>query len=202
MRFLINFVFPSLIFFNICNGQANQLVVVNIGEGASYLGLEKDSDEVGEATFLKKDVSVSVRPRSGIETVAPGYCFRYGAATSFSCDTDNLHIHEGGIMIQSRKIEGSLNLSSPETSALIGGTGCLLGEVETNGGMKLIGVLGALKISCKNSGEETVLLPGELIFNLPGNRGWVLKSRSIWTSLYRLLSCFRDFQILLPLSHH
>ena len=74
-------------------------------------------------------------------------------------------------MIQSRKIESSLNLSSPETSALISGAGCLLGEVETNGGMKLIGVLGALKISCKNSGEETVLLPGELIFNLPGNRG-------------------------------
>ena len=44
--FSYKFCFSITYFFNICNGQANQLVVVNIGEGASYLGVEKDSDEV------------------------------------------------------------------------------------------------------------------------------------------------------------
>jgi hypothetical protein len=44
-------------------------------------------------------------------------------------------------------------------------------EVETNGGLKIIGVLGRLIIGFGEEGQEEDILAGELVFVKPGNAG-------------------------------
>jgi hypothetical protein len=67
------------------------------------------------------------------------------ASTRFACDPKKINLYEGGLMVHSRKIESILELESPEASAILSGVGCLLAEAETNGGMKVIGILGSIR---------------------------------------------------------
>ena len=46
-----------------------------------------------------------------------------------------------------------------------------MGEVETNGGIKVIGIFGRMRISCTQSNFSQNLMPGELYFLMPGGRG-------------------------------
>ena len=125
-----------------------------------------------DASFLPEGEIISVRPRSGVETIASGYKLRYGAESRFSLNENSINLEEGAIMVESRRIEGSLRINGPESSLLIGGAGCLMGEVETNGGIKVIGIFGRMRISCTQSNFSQNLMPGELYFLMPGGRGF------------------------------
>ena len=172
MRYLCIFVIPLLINSFVGFGQTKQLVISSIGDGATYLKSSPGSERVEDASFLAPNSIISVRPRSGLETIATGFRFRYGASTRFACDPQKINLYEGGLMIHSRKIESLLGLESPEASAMLSGVGCLLTEAETNGGMKMIGILGSIRITCTQGGQEMSLLPGELTFIKPGSRGF------------------------------
>ena len=86
-----------------------------------------------------------------------------------------IELSEGSIMIRSRKISNSATLYGPESKIQINGAGCFLIEVETNGGLKAVTILGRLDLMDLNSGEAMDLLPGELVFLMPGNRGFAEK---------------------------
>ena len=74
-------------------------------------------------------------------------------------------------MIQSRNIGNQVGLNSPEAEINISGIGTCMLEVETNGGIKLIGVLGRTLVELANNKNGFELLSGELIFVRPGNAG-------------------------------
>ena len=62
-------------------------------------------------------------------------------------------MHEGSLMIQSRNIGNQVVLKSPEAVVNISGIGTCMLEVETNGGIKLIGVLGRTLLELANNQE-------------------------------------------------
>ena len=147
------------------------LIVNQIGEGAFVSLKEGTTEPVLRASFLPMDSRITVRARSGIETLSAGYLFRYGADTRFTLSKGAIQLHEGSIMIKSRKIGNRIAIISPEASLRISGIGTCMLEVETNGGLKVIGVLGRLVVNLDEGGFEEDLLAGELVFVKPGNSG-------------------------------
>ena len=165
--------FTPLCFFCLnLSGFNSQLVVISQGDGAVTRNSSQSFEPVEDASFLPQGKIISVRPRSGMETIASGFKLRYGAESQFSLDQSSINLQEGAIMVESRKIEGSLNIKGPESSLVVGGAGCLMAEIETNGGIKVIGIFGRLRISCSQSNALQNLMPGELYFLMPGGRGF------------------------------
>jgi hypothetical protein len=121
------------------------------------------------ASYLPSGSRVTVRPRSGIETMGAGCQFRFGSDTSFTIEEDTINLHQGSFMLLSRKIGVNYPLNSPETKLNLSGIGTCMVEVEPNGGLKVLCVLGRIVI--KSSTGNSELLPGELIFAKPGGRG-------------------------------
>ena len=143
-----------------------------IGEGAFISSDNGTTQPVRKASFLPLDSRVTVRARSGIETMSAGYLFRYGADTRFTLSVEALQLHEGSIMIRSRKIGNRINFRSPEAAIRLSGIGTCMLEVETNGGLKVIGVLGRMIVGVEEDSSEEDLLAGELVFVKPGNSGF------------------------------
>ncbi len=124
------------------------------------------------ASYLPKNQLISVRPRSGLETLAAGFQFRFGSETRFELEENAMRLHAGSIMIQSRNIQNITNLIGPEASVRMSGSGCCMLEVETNGGFKIIGILGRFRMEIPSVGKSQDLMPGELLFVMPGDRGF------------------------------
>ena len=144
--------------------QGLHLLISQIGEGA-YLKKEKDSNgSLARASFLPTNKQISVRANSGIETISAGYLFRYGAETEFSLTDESIYLHDGSIMIQSRKIGNRVVIKSFSTSFKISGIGTCMLEVMSDTGVKLVGVLGRVIISIGDKGIERDLLAGEMFF--------------------------------------
>ena len=150
-------------------GSSTHLVLTSQGEGAFSKTTEGTAEAISRASFLPSDTRLTIRPRSGIETLRAGYHFRFGSDTSFTLRDDMLVLHEGSIMMLSRKIGESVHLSSPETQVKLSGIGTCMAEVEPNGGLKLLCVLGRILIFSDSGKFE--LLPGELVFAKPGGLG-------------------------------
>ena len=74
--------FISLVLFLSCLisswGQGMHLLMTQIGEGGFFSADKGKAAPLNEASFLPLDSRISVRPRSGIETMAAGYQFRFG----------------------------------------------------------------------------------------------------------------------------
>ena len=125
---------------------------------------QTEADKViPSSSFLPREVSLHVKPKSGIETLAAGYQFRFGASTSFKCQDDSLEIATGSLLMRSRKITNRIDITGPEVSLTVSGSGTSLIQVEPNGGLKCVGLLGSLKFGYQD-GTEINLLPGELVF--------------------------------------
>ena len=150
-------------------GRSTHLVLRSQGEGAFYKTTDGTVKALARASFLPADTRLTIRPRSGVETLRAGYHFRFGSNTSFTLRDDSLILHEGSIMMLSRKIGESVVLSSPETQVKLSGIGTCMTEVEPNGGLKLLCVLGRILIFSDAGKFE--LLPGELVFAKPGGLG-------------------------------
>ena len=152
-------------------GQSSHLLLLSQGDGAVVRMEGQSSTPLTKASFLPKNQSISVRPRSGIETLSSGFQFRFGSDTRFTLLEDSIDLSEGSIMIRSRKIGNTMVVEAPESKIQLNGVGCYLMEVETNGGLKIVVVLGRLELIDFKSGERTGLVPGELVFVMPGGRG-------------------------------
>lgn len=177
------------------SGQGRHLLISQIGDGAIVSKEQGIIEPLRRASFLPLDFRISVPARSGLETLSAGYQFRFGADTKFSLVDEALHLHEGSIMIQSRKMGNRVVIQSPESLLRISGVGTCMLEVETNGGVKVIGVLGRMIMRAGKESKETDLLAGELIFVKPGESGFgdkinVNLSKVLETSF--LLSAFKN----------
>ena len=174
MRRLLILLSAILGFCSTSLGQSSHLLLLSQGDGA-ILSIESGKVQLSKASFLPKGQLISVRPRSGIETLSSGFQFRFGSDTRFMVSDEAIELNEGSIMIRSRKISNSTTLNGPESKIQINGAGCFLVEVETNGGLKAVTILGRFDLMDLNSGEAMDLLPGELVFLMPGNRGFAEK---------------------------
>ena len=174
MRRLLILLSTTLVFCSASLGQSSHLLLLSQGDGA-LTSSESGKVQLSKASFLPKDQLISVRPRSGIETLSSGFQFRFGSDTRFMISDEAIELSEGSIMIRSRKISNSTTLYGPESKIQINGAGCFLVEVETNGGLKAVTILGRLDLMDLNSGEALDLLPGELVFVMPGDRGFAEK---------------------------
>jgi len=142
--------------------KVSHLLVTSIGEGIVELDSSKEEKVISSSSFLPQSVPLHVKPKSGIETLAAGYQFRFGASTSFQCLDDSLELLSGSLFIRSRNIRNKIDITGPEVSVIVSGSGSSLIQVEPNGGLKCVGLLGSLKLS---TNQETIaLLPGELVF--------------------------------------
>ena len=175
MRRLLILFFVAGLSESFLHGQSSHLLLLLQGDGAVTSASGANPLALKKASFLPKDQMISVRPRSGIETLASGFQFRFGADTRFLLSTDEIELNEGSLMIRSRKITNSVVLSGPESKVRLNGSGCYLIEVETNGGLKIVTVLGRLDLIDLESGDAFDLLPGELVFVMPGGRGFAEK---------------------------
>ena len=150
-------------------GKVSHLLVTSQGDGVFLSDKFGKSTMVNQATFLPFDTKLSVRPKSGIETLAAGYQFRFGSSTAFICEQQSIELFSGSIFVRSRKITNALNLKGPEASIRLSGAGSCLIDVEPNGGFKCVGLLGKIILTFNDKSSATIL-PGELVFtNLAEN---------------------------------
>jgi hypothetical protein len=163
MKFLLTALSVLFLGNHLLTAKVSHLLVSSLGEGVVRMDQVHEDKVVPPSTFLPKEVSLHVKPKSGIETLAAGYLFRFGASTSFQCQDDSLEILSGSLLMRSRKITNKIEIIGPEVSLIVSGTGTSLIQAEPNGGLKCVGLLGSLKFRLKN-GVESNLLPGELVF--------------------------------------
>jgi len=158
--------------FCLLKGQNSHLLIYSQGDGGLYRTEKGSNEPLAKASFLPKDKRISVRPRSGLETLAAGFQFRFGAGTVFSLNRSEISLEQGGILINSKRLSNQISLLGPESTLGVSGVGCCLINVEPNGGFKAVGLLGKISLSDLSKGENFMLLPGQLVFLMPGGRGF------------------------------
>jgi len=163
----------SLGFIVIESAMAKNLFLVSsiLGDGAVVNSTE-DVSAVHRAAYLPHAKRISVRPRSGLETLSAGRSLRFGAGTIFTVEEDRLALHEGSLLYRSRKMESSLVVKGPEAEVALGGMGTLMVQVEPNGGFRLVALLGRVRVTDGKAKLATDLLPGELLFVKPSGLGF------------------------------
>ena len=114
---------------------------------------------------------VTVLPNGGIELTPRnenGISLRTIKAASFELSKDNqISLHSGSFVLHSVAASSKVHLDSPlsEIRLFSSTPFAFMVGVTTNGGMKVIGLLGEIMI---RSGTNSIeLLPGELVFALP-----------------------------------
>ena len=113
---------------------------------------------------------LTVLPSGGIEVI--GYknpiMLRCLDASSFELSAPNtINLNSGSYLFHHTQKNSSLKLKSPLTECEISSEDpfVFMAGVTTNGGLKLVGLLG--KIKCEIEDESEILIPGELCFALP-----------------------------------
>ena len=157
-------------FFGTVCGQGMHLLISQVGEGASISNEKGIEEAVERASFLALGRRIKVFSKSGLETMSAGYQFRFGSDTEFNLSEKAIHLHEGSIMIQSRKIGNKVVVNGPEVSLSLSGVGTCMVEVEANGGVKIIGVLGRIMLGVGEELKEIDLLAGELVIIKAGSQ--------------------------------
>jgi len=168
--YLLLFVFCST--FCSLYGQNSHLLIYSQGDGGIYRTDGGKNEPLVKASFLPNGNRISVRPRSGVETLAAGFQFRFGAGTVFSLNRSEITVEQGALLINSRRLSNQVNLLGPESRLGVSGVGCCLINVEPNGGFKAVGLLGKISLNDSAKGESFMLLPGQLVFQMPGGRGF------------------------------
>ena len=146
-------------------------MVHSVGNGASYHSAENGVSVLRSGSFLPKNQNIFVRPRSGIETIVKGAWCRFGADTSFMPAEDSLELHKGALLINSKEASFQLKVCGPDSQLIIAGAGCLMINVEPNGGFKTVGLFGSPRLGI-DGGKEATLLPGNVLFIMPSGKGF------------------------------
>lgn len=153
-------------------GQNSHLLVYAQGDGGLWRSDEGKNEALLKASFLPNGKRISVRPRSGLETLAAGFQFRFGAGTVFTLNRSEMTFEQGALMMNSRRLSNQVSLLGPESKLGVSGIGCCLINVEPNGGFKAVGLLGKISLTDLANGQDFMLLPGQLVFLMPGGRGF------------------------------
>lgn len=130
---------------------------------------ERDKLEVGEYFGIGR--TITILPQGGIELEEnqnQSFSLRCVEAASFGLPAENqILLHSGSYCIHTLHGSTSLNISSTFVDLEIKSDDpfAFMIGVTTNGGMKVIGLLG--KISLAMNGKKEQVLPGQLVFCLP-----------------------------------
>ena len=157
--------------FSVVLGKSH-LLLVSQGDGGLTAGKDGERVALTRASYLPSNQMISVRPRSGLETLSAGYNYRFGAETKFMLLQDAIELNFGSVLIRSRDIKNTTVIRGSEAEINISGSGTCLLEVGTSGGFKVVGVLGRFRLESKASKVAVELMPGELCFLMPGDRGF------------------------------
>ena len=129
---------------------------------------EREKLEINNAIGIGR--RLTVLPNGGIEVI--GYkdpiMFRSLDASSFELSGPNtINLNSGSYLFHQTRKNSYIILKSPLTECKISSEDpfVFMAGVTTNGGLKIIGLLG--KIKCQTENESESLIPGELCFALP-----------------------------------
>jgi hypothetical protein len=120
--------------------------------------------------------SCFVREGSKLELVGPGKTIRFGEDTNFTLRSHEvMEIHKGAVLIYSRRQDTKIQLEGPAATVVISGTGAVMVEVNTNGGFKMVALVGPIRI--EETGQDASSSPlsldsGELVFLKPLGNGF------------------------------
>jgi len=157
--------------------------------GSGYLVRRVDGpvfikDDSGDLSLFKaglgdvfpNDSFCFVRKGSKLELVGPGKTIRLGEGTNFTLRSHEvLEIHKGAALIYSRRHDNKIKLEGPSTSMVLSGAGTVMLEVTTNGGFKIVGLIGPIRVKevqRDDSGADIHLESGELVFLKPLGNGF------------------------------
>lgn len=120
--------------------------------------------------YLGFNRRITVLPKSGIELFNKynSSIVRTVDAASFIINNNgNYELHTGSYCIYSEKKNNAITINSPLSTVGLSSKSpyaCMVG-VTTNGGLKIINLLGEIHLEKTDFSEET--LPGQLVFSLP-----------------------------------
>jgi hypothetical protein len=101
---------------------------------------------------------------------------RFMEDATFASRVDSLFLWSGACLLDQRDKKvlraNPFLLSAPEVVVECRGRGTLIGEVQTSGGIKVIGLTGSFKLRLPAEETFTELRPGELRFVKPYGRGF------------------------------
>ena len=129
----------------------------------------RDELQVGE--FIGLGRRITVLPKGGIELTTSSkdnISLRSLQAASFDVvDNSRFSLHSGSYVIHSMADDTQISIMSPLVDLVISSTEpfAFMTGVTTNGGIKVISLLGEIKMSTED--YKTSLVPGELSFALP-----------------------------------
>jgi hypothetical protein len=116
--------------------------------------------------------------RDGARLVLRNDCrsLRFMEDATFATRADSLFLWSGACLLDQRDKKvlraNPFLLSAPEVVLECRGRGTLIAEVQTSGGMKVIGLTGVFKLRLPDEKTFTELRPGELRFVKPYGRGF------------------------------
>ncbi len=163
MRLYLLASFVSFCVLNTAVGKLAHLLITSIGDGVVEIGEATSINPIAKSQFLPSNKKLSVRPQSGIETLASGFQFRFGSSTTFLLENKAIELFSGSLFLRSRNFNNSLVVRGPEVLVRISGAGSCLIDVEPNGGFKMVGLLGKIRLLYSER-DSVSLLPGELLF--------------------------------------
>ena len=133
----------------------------------------ENRDELKEEDPIGLGRTVTVLPDGGVEISAnfnPGFSLRSVQAASFSLVSESeISLHSGSYCLYSTHSDLKVKISSTlaDVDLFSEQPFAMMVGVTTNGGMKVIGLLGRIQLTM--DGETKEILPGNLVFCLPND---------------------------------
>ena len=132
--------------------------------------------EANLGQLFPAEVPCFTREGSKLELIGPSITLRFGEATNFVFRADGkLELHQGSLLIYSRRPDVRMQVEGPSGSMMVSGEGVAMLEVTTNGGFKIVGLVGAMRLEENGreaAGSSLQLGPGELVFMKPLGNGF------------------------------
>jgi hypothetical protein len=147
-------------------------------EGKVTLRISEDgpSQSIRKGSALPEQSRVFCRDGARLVLRNDYRSLRFMEDATFASRTDSLFLWSGACLLDQRDKKvlraNPFLLSAPEVVLECRGRGTLIVEVQTSGGMKVIGLTGAFKLRLPDEEKFTELRPGELRFVKPYGRGF------------------------------
>ena len=151
---------------------------VDFVEGEIIMRTSEDgpSESIRKGSALPEQSRVFCRDGARLVLRNDHRSLRFMEGATFSPRTDSLFLWSGACLLDQRDKKvlraNPFLLSAPEVVLECRGRGTLIAEVQTSGGIKVIGLTGSFKLRLPDEETFTELRPGELRFAKPYGRGF------------------------------
>jgi hypothetical protein len=155
-------------------------------------------DTLGPGQSLPQGASLFVRDESGLELRLPtGEILRLGALTNVELKQPRaLWLHKGALLLALPEGSEAFQVSSPLSDLKLLGQGAVMLGVTQSGGLKVVGIHGAMTLELKD--ERIKVGAGELVFAFTGGSGFSRKVDVELATIVQTATLIRDFEQPLP----